>query len=44
MDFPGSSVEGSGENIEWRSKFAMKQRTDNVVFVGVPRSSHGRIR
>ena len=44
MDLPGSSPEGSGENIEWGSKIVIKQEADNVIFAGIPRSLHGRNR
>ena len=41
MGLPGSAPEGSGENMEWGSIFAIKQGTDNVIFIGVLRNSHG---
>ena len=44
MGLPGWAPEKSGENIVWRSKLAVKQRTDNVIFVGFLRTSHGRSR
>ena len=44
MGFAGSSPEGSGEEIEWGLKFSIEQRTDNVIFVEVPRYSDERSR
>ena len=41
MGLLGSSTEVSAENIELGSKFAKKQRTGSVIFVGLRTYSHG---
>ena len=44
MVFPGYCSEWSTENIKLASKFAIKQRTGNVIFVGLLSCSQGRSR